>query len=258
MDLDWLFHPFRHRARAGLLAAPFPPAWLPLVEPLPFYRALDARGQQRIRDDLRVLVAEKAWEGCGGLVLTDEIRVTIAATASLLLLDIEHDYYPQVRTILVYPRAWRKPAEMDAFGNVREASANLGEAWSSGQVVLAWDAAQRGVRDPHDGHNVVLHEFAHQLDLLDGAANGAPPLRGNDYCRQWQTTMAAEFATLQRAAAGGRATLLDAYGATNPAEFFAVATECFFERSRRLAERHPQLYEVLRAFSGQDPAGRSG
>ena len=164
MVLDWLLHPLRHRARRALLAEPFPAAWLPTLEQLPFYRGLDARGQQRIRDDLRVLIAEKNWEGCGGLVLTDEIKVTIAAQASLLLLDIEHEFYPDVQSILVYPSAYLTMPHRDAAGVVHEGDANLGEAWRNGPIVLAWDAARGGALDSHDGHNLVLHEFAHKLD----------------------------------------------------------------------------------------------
>lgn len=256
MVLDWLLSPFRHRARRAQLDEPFPMAWQPHVERLPFFQTLDERAQQRLRDDLRVLVAEKDWEGCGGLALSDEIRVTIAAQAALLLLNIEHDYYPRVQTILVYPSGWRRPVTVGDDGVQRDAANVLGEAWPTGHVVLAWDAALRGGLLPHDGRNLVLHEFAHQLDLLDGAANGAPPLRGNAFCREWQATMAVEFVALRRASESGRATVLDRYGATNPAEFFAVATECFFEKSRALRERHARLYAVLQTYYGQDPAAR--
>lgn len=253
----WLFDPHRHRARRSLLAGPFPPAWLPFVERLPFYRHLDERGQQRLRDDLRVLVAEKDWEGCGGLELTDEIQVTIAALASLLLLNLEHEYYADVQTILVYPSGWRKPAEFEAPGVSHAGLATLGEAWARGPVILAWDAALGGALDPRDGHNLVLHEFAHRLDLLDGVADGTPPLPGRGELAAWVAAMTAEFQALRRADDDGRATLLDKYGATNPAEFFAVATECFFERGRELQQRLPRLYAVLQDYYQQDPAARS-
>jgi len=255
MLFDWLFRPGRHKTRQQLLAAPFPAAWATVLQRLPFYRNLDDRGQQRIRDDLRVLVAEKEWEGCGGLELTDEIRVTIAAQASLLLLNIEHDYYPDVSSILVYPSAYRTMPQRDAAGVMREGSANLGEAWPGGPVVLSWDAARGGALDPEDGHNLVLHEFAHKLDMLDGLADGTPPLPDESRLQAWVKTMTAEFTKLRDAAEHGRATVLDQYGATNPAEFFAVATECFFERGRLLHDRHPQLYAVLRDYYCQDTAG---
>ncbi|MCA8966126.1 MAG: zinc-dependent peptidase [Planctomycetes bacterium] len=252
-----MFSPLRHRARRELLAQPFPPAWLPILDGLPFYRSLDERGQQRIRDDLRVLIAEKEWEGCGGLVLTDEILVTIAAQASLLLLAIEHEYFADVRSILVYPSAYRTMPQQDAAGVVRPGQANLGEAWQRGPVILSWDAAKGGAVDPRDGHNLVLHEFAHKLDMLDGLADGTPPLQGREELREWVATMTAEFAALRAAAAGGHKVVLDHYGATNPAEFFAVATECFFEKSRQLRQRHPRLYAVLQDYYRQDPAERA-
>ncbi|MCA8975863.1 MAG: zinc-dependent peptidase [Planctomycetes bacterium] len=254
MLFDWLFRPGRHERRRELLAAPFPDVWLPTLQRLPFYRHLDDRGQQRIRDDLRVLIAEKEWEGCGGLVLTDEMRVTIAAQASLLLLNIEHEYYEDVTAILVYPSAYRTMPQRDAAGVVREGQANLGEAWLRGPVVLAWDAARGGALDPDDGHNLVLHEFAHKLDMLDDLADGTPPMRDRGQLTAWVQTMTAELAALRQAAAGGRATVLDRYGATNPAEFFAVATECFFERSGELRRRHASLYAVLQDYYQQDPA----
>ncbi|MGC6487746.1 MAG: zinc-dependent peptidase [Planctomycetota bacterium] len=256
MLFDWLLRPLRHARRARLLAEAFPDEWLPLLARLPFYLALDERGRARVRDDARVLIAEKNWEGCGGLELTDEIRVTIAAQASLLLLNIEHEYYRGVTSILVYPAAYRTMPSRGADGVVREGQANLGEAWRRGPVILSWDDARRGALDPADGHNLVFHEFAHKLDMLDGAADGTPPLADDDLLRRWVETMTAEFRALQGDAARGRAAVLDAYGATNPAEFFAVATECFFEKSGALQRRHPALYALLRDYYHQDPAAR--
>ncbi|MCR9248092.1 MAG: zinc-dependent peptidase [bacterium] len=257
MVLDWLLSPLRHRARRKLIEEPFPADWQPHLGRLPFYRALDARGQERIRDDLRVLVAEKEWEGCGGLELTDEIRVTIAAQASLLLLNIEHEYYRHVESILIYPSTFKSVPQQDGAGVVHEGRAHLGEAWRRGPVVLAWDASRHGALDPKDGHNLVLHEFAHKLDLLDGLADGTPPLPDAERLQAWVSTMTREFEALRIASAAGRATVLDYYGATNPAEFFAVATECFFEKSARLRRQHGALYAVLRDYYGQDPAATS-
>lgn len=257
MLFEWLFGPKRHEARAELLAAPFPDAWLAVLQQLPFYGKLDERGQQRLRSDLRVLIAEKSWEGCGGLELTEAMQVTIAAQASLLLLNIEHEYYKDVDSILVYPSTYRGMPQQDRLGIVSDGAAHLGEAWHRGPVVLAWDSAQGGALDPNDGHNLVLHEFAHKLDLLDGLADGTPPLPDRARMREWVAVMTAEFDALQKAAANGRATLLDKYGATNPAEFFAVATECFFERSDKLRQRHARLYAVLQDYYQQDPAART-
>ena len=254
MLFDWLFRPRRHEARRELLAKPFPDAWQPFLKRLPFFAALDERGQGRIRDDLRVLVAEKNWEGCGGLEMTDEIKVTVSALASLLLLNIEHEYYKHVHSILVYPSAYKTVPQRDATGVVREGQANLGEAWRRGPVILSWDATQRGALDPKDGHNLVFHEFAHKLDMLDGSADGTPPLENKSQFTEWVKTMGAEFQKLRDDAQARRATVLDTYGATNPAEFFAVATECFFEKGRKLKQRHPSLYSALQHYYHQDPA----
>ena len=203
-----------------------------------------------------MLVEEKDWEGCGGLEMTDEIRVTIAAQACLLILNIEHEYYRRVTSILVYPAAYKTMPSRGRDGVIREGQANLGEAWLRGPVVLSWDDARRGALDPKDGHNLVFHEFAHKLDMLDGAADGTPPLADQETLRQWVQTMTREFAALRDAAERGRKTVLDTYGATNPAEFFAVATECFFEKARQLRQRHPAVYELLKDYYQQDPAER--
>lgn len=218
--------------------------------------ALDARGRRRIEDDLRVLVEEKEWEGCGGLEMTDEIRVTIAAQACLLILNIEHDYFNRVTSILVYPAAYKTMPSRGPDGVVREGQTNLGEAWLRGPVVLSWDDARHGALDPKDGHNLVFHEFAHKLDMLDGAADGTPPLTDQTQLRAWIQTMTREFLALRDDAESGRRTVLDTYGATNPAEFFAVATECFFEKAQQLRRRHLPVYELLKDYYQQDPAER--
>jgi Mlc titration factor MtfA (ptsG expression regulator) len=222
------------------------------------YATLSEPEQSRLRDDLRVFVSEKYWEGCGGLTITEEIQVTVAAHACLLLLGLEHDYFGRVLSVLVYPSSYRDPGEhrreigvVDEGGEGRE-----GEAWYRGPVVLAWDVVRAEGRDPSQGHNLVLHEFAHQLDFLDGVSDGAPPLKNRAQARRWHDVMSAEYDRLVRASERGRATLLDHYGATNPSEFFAVATECFFTQPAAMTHRHPQLYQVLREYYGQDPVRR--
>src|SRR5262245_26975711 len=250
---DWLSHPQRHEPRASLLQQPFPPRWLPYLDRLPFYATLDARGRARLRDDLRVLVAEKKWQGVG-LSITDEIRVVIAAQAALLVLNIEHDYYPGVTTIVVHPTHWLGESCLDR--RRERDGAQLDGAAPPGSVLLAWDEVLRGAIDAHDGRNLVLHEFAHQLDLEDGVADGIPPLPDRAAHKQWAHVLRAEFLHLCAETGAGHATLLDCYGARSPAEFFAVATECFCERGAELARRHPGLYLLLWRFFGQDPAAR--
>jgi Mlc titration factor MtfA (ptsG expression regulator) len=255
-----IFGWLRRRRRRRLLAKPFPAEWLPYLDGLPFYGTLARDEQERVREIVRVLQSEKNWEGCGGLVLTDEICVVISAQAALLVLGFEHDYYPRVRSILVYPSTFVvQGRDTGSKGDIRsERQATLGEAWSRGPVVLAWDASRLGGANAEDGRNVVLHEFAHKLDFRDDVVDGTPILREGEQYEAWHRIMTVEYESLVAKAESGRPALLDKYGATEPAEFFAVATECFFEKSRQVRKKHAELYELLRTYYGQDPAERYG
>jgi MtfA peptidase len=252
-----MFGFFKHRRRKRLLAIPFPAAWLEIIERnVRFYACLPDVDRQELRGLVQIFVAEKTFEGCGGLELTDEIKVTIAAQACLLLLHRQTDIYPRLVTILVYPSAYLARAVKPIGGPMvlEGESARLGESWTSGVVVLSWNDVKAGASDIHDGQNLVLHEFAHQLDREDGAINGTPLLEQKSQYLAWARVLSAEYERLQRDSWAGRSTVLDDYGATDPAEFFAVATECFFEKPRVLKKRHPALYEELKTFYRQDPA----
>jgi Mlc titration factor MtfA (ptsG expression regulator) len=254
MLLSWL----KRRRRAKLLATPFPEVWFGYLERnVPLYARLNEHEKAVVRNDLRILVAEKHWEGCGGLQMTDEVKVTIAAHAALLLLGIDHDWFARVMSILVYPSGFRSPDGWRRSDGVVDLSVGaLGQAWYDGPIVLAWDAVLAGALNAHDGHNVVLHEFAHQLDYLDGVIDGTPPLRSAGDYKTWHSVMTREYEQLKKAAESGRPTLLDTYGAESHAEFFAVATEAFFEKALEMCARHPELYSVLSSYYGQDPAAR--
>ncbi|GIW81242.1 MAG: hypothetical protein KatS3mg105_3049 [Gemmatales bacterium] len=246
------------RRRRWLLAEPFPSSWLVYLERnVAHYHFLSPTEQAKLRDDLRIFIAEKNWEGCGGLEMTDEIKVTIAAQACLLVLGLDHDYFSHVKSILVYPHGYRVP-EDDGTGTlvVNEEEFLLGEAHYRGPVIVSWSETLKDSRDPGRGHNLVFHEFAHQLDMLDGLINGTPPLENAQQRLRWRDVMAEEYQSLIDASGEGRATLLDQYGTTNEGEFFAVATECFFDRPVEMAERHPRLYQLLRDYFRQDPAAR--
>ena len=252
-----MFGLFRNRRRERLRSQPFPPAWLTVIERnVSIYNRLPEADQRELQGHIQVFLSEKHFEGCGGLALTDEIKVTIAAQACLLLLHRETGYYPRLITILVYPHAYvARSVEPIGRGVVLEGeTARLGEAWKEGVVVLSWDDVRRGASDLHDGHNVVLHEFAHQLDQQDGTADGAPILEHRSRYVTWARVLSADYEQLRRDTEQGRTDVLDEYGATNPAEFFAVATECFFEKPIQLRRKHPQLYEELKAYYRQDPA----
>ena len=249
---------FKERRRRKLRQRPVPEEWRAIISRnLPFFNRLSAADRQEFLGHLQIFLDEKRFEGCGGLQLTDEIRVTIATQACVLLLHRKTDYYPRLLTILVYPSGYIVEQERHIEGHIWEGGreGRLGEtARHMGSLVLAWDAAKSGARDPSDGKNLVLHEFAHQLDFEDTVADGVPALGSRGDRLSWAETMKMEFAALRAADATGIPTLLDTYGATNPAEFFAVATEAFFERPQALRRHQPRLYGELQRFFRQDPA----
>src|SRR6478752_6069903 len=239
-----MFGFFKRRRRDRLRSTPLPTSWLAIIDKnLPMFERLTEADQRELQGHVQVFLAEKYFEGCGGLSLTDEIKVTIAAQACLLLLHRDTDYYSRLITILVYPSAYlASSAEPIGAGAVLEGQeVRLGEAWKTGVVVLSWDDVRDGSLDLRDGRNLVLHEFAHQLDMEDGAADGTPLLDRRQH-RAWAVVLGDEYERLRRDCVLGRSTVLDKYGATDPAEFFAVATECFFETPERLKRRHPELY----------------
>ena len=262
--IGWL----KSRRRRRVASGQFPEEWRRIIrERFGLYGRLPEADQRELESHILVFLDEKRFEGCQGLVITDEIRVTIAAQACLLLLHRPGDYYSELRSILVYPSTyfWHSGQHSSEGVIHEEARAMLGESWQHGAVVLAWDSARAGAANPFDGQNVVLHEFAHQLDQEDGRADGAPLLAEREPFREriaryssWAKIMASEFELLRRSVNEGNHTVLDAYGATDPAEFFAVATESFFEKPKQLLRRHPALYGELKKFYRQDPAGWVG
>ncbi len=249
----------RERRRAWLRAQPFPPEWARIIdENVPLVRRLPAEDRERLYGHVLVFLDEKGFEGAGGFEVTEEVGVTIAAQACLLLLGLEDagGYYPRLRSIVVYPHIYRpKYAWQPAAGRVAEPEVDhLGESWGHGAVVLSWQSVLNGAANVGDGRNLVLHELAHQLDQEEGGADGTPYLRRGMKAGEWRLVMTGHYEELRAAAEQGRDAWLDDYGATNPAEFFAVATEAFFEKPRGLARVHPELYAALKSYYGQDPA----
>jgi len=255
MFLRWL----RSRRRRRLLATPLAARERARLERLRFYAKAPPAERARLEEIARVLVATTPWEPCGGLALTPSMKLVIAVQAARLVVgrdDVDAPF-ADVTSILVYPTAYVTPhRRVDAIGVVSEGFVNAGEAWMHGPVVLSWDAVEREASHPEAGHNVVLHEFCHRLDMEDGLADGTPTLGSRAEVRAWARVMTEEFERLRRAAERGERTVLDAYGASNPTEFFSVATECFFERPRALREDRPTLYALLRDQYRQDPAER--
>jgi Mlc titration factor MtfA (ptsG expression regulator) len=235
---------------------PIPGAWPSIVERcVPLSRHLDAAERERLLRLTQLFLRDVPLEGCAGLELTDEIRVTIAATACLLLLHLPYPRFPHLRRVLVYPETFVpiRIASHRSLAPQPEPEPTLGEAWKDGMVVLSWDSV-RASASRGDGHNVVLHEFAHVLDFEDGVADGRPLLGSLVLVEKWSATLAATFAQQQEAVEQAADTALDPYAATDRAEFFAVATETFFAAGTLLQARLPELYEQLQLFYRQDPA----
>jgi len=248
---------FKKRRRQRWRSLPLPAEWIDIIRRnFPYYQYLTPDERTELQGHIQVFLHEKEFEGCEGLEITDEIRVTIAAQACVLLLHRQSDYFPHMKTILVYPHPYFAPIMRYRPGGVVEEDVQerLGESWHRGPIVLAWDNVLKSSLDPDDGHNVVFHEFAHELDSEYGTPDGAPPLRQNTMYTAWARVLGHEYGRLLNDLRSGHQHLIDAYGATNPAEFFAVVTELFFERPVALKTRHPELYEQFSLFYEQDPA----
>jgi Mlc titration factor MtfA (ptsG expression regulator) len=242
--------------RGRLRAGAFPAAWRGILRArVPLVARLPADAQLRLKQDMLVFLAEKPFWGCAGLQVTDEMRVTVAALACLPLLGARRGYYPQLHRILLYPNAFVAQHNHVADDGVHSEGlqALSGQSWVEGQVILSWPDVLQGAADPQDGRNVVIHEFAHQLDQAKGFANGAPLLKNRQAYRVWSTVMQAEFDALHHRLQQGEEGLIDAYGASDPAEFFAVCSEVFFERAHELAAQHPQLFAELRSYYRINP-----
>jgi Mlc titration factor MtfA (ptsG expression regulator) len=248
---------FKKRKRNRLTSQPFPDQWLGIIERnVPYYRLLPEADKKELQRHIQIFIGEKRFEGCGGLEITDEIKVTIAAQACILILHRRTDYYPGLHYILVYPRSYIAPRVPKLVGGivVEGPDVRLGESWHRGSVVLSWDNVRRGTADIHDGHNVVFHEFAHQLDSSGGKGDSTPVVQDHSTYIAWARILQKDYEKLRSDVRRNIATFLDEYGAVNPAEFFAVATECFFEKPKELQELHSDLYKELKNFYQQDPA----
>ncbi len=260
MGVMGIWHPWRDHRRKELGKQPFPPAWSQIIDRnVPSLRHLHSDERKHLEELIKVFISEKSFEGCAGLTVTDEIKVTVAAQACLLLLNIHHDYYEKLVSILIYPESFNFEQMERGVSAGTVSVINMpvsGLSSSTGAVVLSWPDTERGARNPDDGYNVVLHEFAHQLDQLDGAMNGSPVLDRAVMYREWAQVLGAEYKRLQEEVETGTPSMISAYGATKPAEFFAVVTELFFEKPVELRQQHPALYEEFRQYYHQDPAER--
>ena len=247
---------WREHQRSKVKKQPFKKHWRKIIQQrMPYFKQMPTDLQLQLKQHIQVFLSEKNFVGCNGVEITDEIRVTIAAQACLLLLNRKTDYYPQLRTVLVYPRAFIKEQHSISADGVQQLKkvALSGESWEFGQVVLSWQDTLDGAKITDDGHNVVIHEFAHQLDQENGRANGAPILRNAQSYQAWSEEFSNQFEQLKAQALSGQPSIFDYYGATNPAEFFAVTSEVFFEKSALFFQQHPKLYQQLKLYYQVDP-----
>ncbi|MGS0728724.1 M90 family metallopeptidase, partial [Shewanella sp. 0m-11] len=239
--------PWRARQRRKRInQQPFPHEWREILKRrTPFFRVLPTDLQLQLKKHIQVFIAEKHFVGCDGLKINDDIRVTVAAQACLLLLNRKTDFYPRLKEILIYPSAFIVENQQQHGAGVVSAQKRVlaGESWQHGRVVLSWQTTKHDAAVPDDGSNVVFHEFAHQLDQEDGRANGAPVLKNIADYASWSKVLMQEYQTLVDASVHGELSLFSYYGATNPAEFFAVVTEVFFEQPHEFINQHPALYQ---------------
>lgn len=246
-------------AEVGFMTLPVPIHWQGTVRRIfPASRRLSGKNFERLLRYMQLFLTKKHFEGAGGFRMTEEAKLLIAAQACYLLVGTHLPCYPGTRVVIVYPDAFvarRAPGYGGDFeiDEDDDHEATLGEAWSSGAVVLAWEHVVHGGGNAGDGVNVVFHEFAHQLDQADGESGGIPIGLTTEDARRWEAVTTAEFERLCDDVEAGRPTVLDPYGATNMAEFFAVATETFFEKPIPLRDEHPELYRQLASFYGRDP-----
>lgn len=225
--------------------------WAQALTAIPYAAALPAAEQRRIRELTLAFLRTKVFEAAAGLELTDAMRVHVGLQACLLILNLDPGYYDGWRGVILYPGDFLVPKEhIDDAGVVHEWTEELaGESWEHGPVILSWDAS----RSADEHMNIVLHEFAHKLDMRDGHADGCPPLPAAISSRRWRRDFRQAYERLCDIVDRGEPAGLDPYGAESPAEFFAVASETFFMNPVLIAEDFPAVYRQLRAFYGQDP-----
>ncbi|MFE8073308.1 zinc-dependent peptidase [Marinobacteraceae bacterium S3BR75-40.1] len=249
----FFYRPWRRRR---VSQQPFPQEWDRLLaDDWPLYRRLSGEQRDRLQQRILIFLDEKTFYGCAGQEVTDHHRCLIAAQACLLTLNMPTDSYDALQSILLYPGAYRTPVvDVDESGvRMEETHAREGESWENGRIVLSWQDVLHGAEDDHDGFNLVLHEFAHQLDAASGSANGAPVLHDSETAKHWYQAFSKAFKKHCHEVEHHHHTLIDPYGATNPAEFFAVLTELFFEKPGKLERVHPELFELLADFYRIDP-----
>lgn len=255
VGIIYYFATARGRRHEAIVEKPFPLEWETMLRKnVRHYALLPPDLAQELKRHMQIFLEEKTFEGCGGLEVTEEMRVTVAALACFLLLNRDTSHYKGVTSILLYPEAYKVKEARDGVTVKNDDQGRLGESWDHGSVVLSWNSVKNSASNIKSGQNLVLHEFAHQLDQENGPSDGVPAFEDDDQYSSWAEVLAPEFERLKDKAEKGKGTVMDHYGATNPAEFFAVATETFFEKAEKLKAKRPELYEELKAYYRVDPA----
>jgi Mlc titration factor MtfA (ptsG expression regulator) len=242
--------------RARLLKEPLSASYINILERnVGIYAQLPDELKTELHGVINVFLAEKQFMGCDGVDVTDEMRVTVAGLASVLLLNRSTRYYPGFSSVMIYPTAYMATeVSYDGTVAVERKVIRAGESWHRGPVILSWQDVLRGAANVRDGYNVVLHEFAHKLDEENNGTNGLPVLHEQGQYGEWAKVLGKEYESLEKRAARGKNKVLHEYGLTSPAEFFAVATESFFEKSVAMKKKLPDLYGQLKRFYHMDPA----
>lgn len=247
---------FRFFRRKWLLYRPFPESWHEVLgSGVPYYGQLPNALKHALRNHLVIFMDEKLFEGCMGMEMTEERKVIISAYACVLLLGEPAGYYPDLQAILVYPDDYMATVQEESEGGIvsEGMEARKGESWDVGSIVLSWEDIRENIENQSSGHNLIFHEFAHQLDdhygLTAGIGDEGEIFRDDE----WTRILSAAYLELQRKSRRGTACVLDSYGATHPAELFAVATEAFFLNPHQLRKEFPKLYGVLKSFYNLDP-----
>ncbi|MBA53170.1 MAG: protein mtfA [Pseudomonadales bacterium] len=248
-------HHRQQRRRSALQRKPLPDHCQAILQrDFALYRKLPVESRAKLHGHINVFLDEKVFVGCNGMEITERVKLLIAAQACLLILNKPTDYYPGFETILVYPDTFVvSVTERDGMVHSDSVSVRTGESRHRGPIVLAWDQVLHGASDERDGHNVVMHEFAHKLDEENWSMDGLPVLANPQQYAPWKQVLTEAYAQLHRAIEQDSHDVIDDYGATSPAEFFAVVTETFFEKPKQLKHQHPALYEQFRAYYQLDP-----
>lgn len=255
--IAWGVHRYRRNQYLNkLLDSPLAPEHVDvLVANVPLYSRLPKDLQLVLQGCVNYFLATKVFVGCDDFRITDEVRLTVAGNACILVLNRDKKHFPGFETILVYPHTYvAKQVRYDGLVEIHEDSSRAGESWHRGPVVLSWADTVHGSDNPHDGHNVILHEFAHKLDEENTLMDGLPVLRESSHYKEWASVLTAEYAEFINRVTHGKNDVIDEYGAVSAVEFFAVATESFFEKSKQMKAKLPELYGQFRTFYGLDPA----